>query len=450
MPLGIQLAPLLQQMRQFVTISYRRDHGIMAVSGKSQRTRWPKMVRELKKAGYQVITPMGHQTKPRGSKLRYVSTPRHFGIRMSAKEYTNGMASQSQISPRQVDQEKLNALLGQAVQDMGAALHAALIVIGDKLGLYRAMADGKPVTPAELAASTGTAERYVREWLNANAAGNYVQYHPESGAYSLSPEQAFALALDNTPIHLPGFYHMLASCMKDEEKLTEVFRTGKGFGWHEHEKGLFEGCERFFRPGYLANLTSSWIPALDGVQQRLQRGAKVADVGCGHGASTILMAQAFPASRFFGFDYHPASIEQARRRAEAAGVADRVSFEVAPAKSFPGNSYDFVAFFDCLHDMGDPTGASKHVRSALATDGTWMIVEPFAHDNVAANLNPIGRIYYSASAMICVPASLSQEVGLGLGAQAGEARLRKVVMDGGFTSFRRATETPFNLVFEAR
>jgi 2-polyprenyl-3-methyl-5-hydroxy-6-metoxy-1,4-benzoquinol methylase len=360
------------------------------------------------------------------------------------------MPSRPQASTRPIDQDKLNALLGQAVQDMGASLHAALILIGDKLGLYRAMADGEPITPAELATRTGTAERYVREWLNANAAGNYVQYHAETGSYSLSPEQAFALALDNTPIHLPGFYHMLASCMKDEEKLTEVFRTGKGFGWHEHEKGLFEGCERFFRPGYLANLTTSWIPALDGVDEKLRAGAKVADVGCGHGASTILMAQAYPGSRFFGFDYHQASIEQARRKAAAAGVADRVTFEVAAAKAYPGTGYDFVAFFDCLHDMGDPAGAAAHVRASLAPDGTWMVVEPFANDNVSANLNPVGRIYYSASAMICVPASLSQEVALGLGAQAGEARLREVITAGGFTRFRRASETPFNLVFEAR
>jgi 2-polyprenyl-3-methyl-5-hydroxy-6-metoxy-1,4-benzoquinol methylase len=358
------------------------------------------------------------------------------------------MATQTQARP--IDGERLNALLSQAVQDMGAALHAALIVIGDRLGLYRAMADGKPVTPAELAARTGTAERYVREWLNANCAGNYLQYDPESGTYSMSPEQAFALALDDTPVHLPGFYHMLASCMKDEEKLTETFRTGKGFGWHEHEKGLFEGCERFFRPSYIANLTMSWIPALGGVEDKLRAGARVADVGCGHGASTILMAKAYPNSRFVGFDYHPASIEQARKRAEAAGVADRVSFEVAPAKSFPGSNYDFVAFFDCLHDMGDPEGAARHVRQALAPDGTWMIVEPFASDDLTANFNPVGRIYYSASTVICVPASLSQEVGLGLGAQAGEAKLGEVVRAGGFTRFRRATETPFNMVFEAR
>jgi SAM-dependent methyltransferase len=358
------------------------------------------------------------------------------------------MATQTQSRP--LDENKLNALLGQAVQDMGACMHGALVLIGDKLGLYRAMADGEPVTPAELAARTGTAERYIREWLNANAAGNYVQYHAESGTYSLSAEQAFALAQDNTPIHLPGFYHMMASVIKDEEKLTEVFRTGQGFGWHQHEKGLFEGCERFFRPGYLANLTTNWIPALEGVEAKLKAGAKVADIGCGHGASTILMAQAYPKSRFFGFDYHPASIEAARKRAEAAGVADRITFEVAPAKSFPGTGYDLVAFFDCLHDMGDPAGAAAHVRSVLAPEGTWMVVEPMAGDDVSANLNPVGRIYYSASALVCVPASLSQEVALGLGAQAGEARLRDVITSGGFTRFRRASETPFNMVFEAR
>ncbi len=358
------------------------------------------------------------------------------------------MATQTQ--PRPIDEQKLNALLGRAVQDMGAALHAALIVIGDKLGLYRAMADGDPVTPAELASRTGTAERYVREWLNANAAGAYVEYHADNGTYSMTAEQAFALALNDTPVHLPGFYHMLASCMKDEEKLTEVFRTGRGFGWHEHEKGLFEGCERFFRPNYLASLTTDWIPALDGVEAKLRAGAHVADIGCGHGASTILMAKAFPASRFSGFDYHEASIIRARERAEAAGVGDRATFEVAPAKEFPGKNYDLVAFFDCLHDMGDPAGAARHVLKALAPDGTWMVVEPFANDDVAANLNPVGRIYYSASAMICVPASRSQEVGLGLGAQAGEAKIRQVVTEGGFTRFRRAAETPFNMVFEAR
>ncbi|MBV8706868.1 MAG: methyltransferase domain-containing protein [Acidobacteriaceae bacterium] len=351
---------------------------------------------------------------------------------------------------RPVDGEKLNGLLAQAVNDMGAALHAVLIVIGDRLGLYRAMADGNPLTPAELASRTGTAERYIREWLNASAASHYVEYDSSSGTYFMTPEQAFALALDNTPVHLPGFYHLVASCMKDTDKLIATFRTGKGLGWHEHEKSLFEGTERFFRPSYLANLTKSWIPALDGVDEKLRKGAKVADVGCGHGASTLLMAEEYPASQFFGFDYHEPSILRAREQAEAAGLSQRVSFEVASAKNYPGSSYDLVAFFDCLHDMGDPVGAATYVRQSLAPDGTWMIVEPFAGDNVAANLNPVGRIYYSASAVICVPASLSQEVGLGLGAQAGEKRMSEVVKAGGFSRFRRASETPFNLVFEAR
>ena len=358
------------------------------------------------------------------------------------------MATQAQSRP--IDGEKLNSLLGQAVQDMGAAIHAPLIVIGDKLGLYRAMADGKPVTPAELAQRTGTHERYIREWLNANAASKYIDYHADSGTYSMTPEQAFILGMDDTPVHLPGFFHMVASLMKDEDKLVETFRSGKGFGWHEHEKGLFEGCERFFRPNYIANLTSNWIPALEGVEEKLRAGAQVADVGCGHGASTILMAKAYPASHFTGFDYHPASIERAQKQAKKEGVADRVKFEVAPAKEFPGKDYDFVAFFDCLHDMGDPEGAARHVRQSLAPHGTWMIVEPFAGDDVATNLNPVGRIYYSASSIVCVPASLSQEVGLGLVAQAGEMKIRQVVTAGGFSHFRRASETPFNLVFEAR
>jgi SAM-dependent methyltransferase len=352
--------------------------------------------------------------------------------------------------PRTIDLDKLNALLEQAVQDMGAAMHAPLIVIGDKLGLYRAMGDGTPVTPAQLAERTGTAERYIREWLNANAAGHYVEYDAATGTYFMTPEQALALALDDTPVHLPGFYHMLASLMKDEEKLTQIYRTGEGMGWHEHEKGLFEGCERFFRPTYLANLVSSWIPSLEGVEAKLKAGARVADIGCGHGASTLLMAKAYPKSQFVGFDYHAPSIETARKKALEADVGDQVTFQVAPSKGFPGTNYDLVAFFDCLHDMGDPAGAARHVRKSLAPGGTWMIVEPFAHDEITANLNPVGRIMYSASASVCVPCSLSQEVALGLGAQAGPANIEKVVRSGGFTHFHKATETPFNMVFEAR
>jgi SAM-dependent methyltransferase len=333
---------------------------------------------------------------------------------------------------------------------MGAALQAPLILIGDKLGFYRAMADGVPVTPAELAKRTGTNERYVREWLNGNAAGQLVEYDAAKGTYSMTPEQAMAMATDDSPVHLPGFYHLVAAVIKDEEKLTEIYRTGKGMGWHEHEKGLFEGTERFFRPTYLANLVTSWIPALEGVEAKLKAGARVADIGCGLGASTMLMAKSYPASRFFGFDYHAESIDMARAKAEKAGVADKVTFEVASAKEFPGSDYDLVCFFDCLHDMGDPVGAARHVRESLTQAGTWMIVEPFANDDMAANHNPIGRIFYSASATLCVPCSLSQEVGLGLGAQAGPAKIEKVVRDGGFTQFRKATETPFNMVLEAR
>src|SRR5277367_4564504 len=360
------------------------------------------------------------------------------------------MATTQVKTQREINPDALNALIGRAVQDMGAALQAPLILIGDRLGLYRAMGDGKPMSAKALAKKTGTTERYIREWLNANAAGQLVQYDAEKDEFYMTPEQAMVMAQDDSPVHLPGFYHMLASVVKDEEKLTKIYKTGKGMGWHEHEKGLFEGVERFFRPTYLANLVSNWIPALDGVEAKLKAGARVADIGCGHGASTLLMAKAYPKSKFFGFDYHAPSIETARKKASEAGVSNRVSFQVAGSKMFPGAGYDLVAFFDCLHDMGDPAGAARHVRESLAPGGTWMIVEPFAHDEIAANLNPIGRIMYSASASICVPCSLSQEVALGLGAQAGPANIEKVVRSGGFTRFHKATETPFNMVFEAR
>ena len=346
-----------------------------------------------------------------------------------------------------VDESKLHTFLTQVVGDMGAATHAALVVIGDKLGLYRAMADNGPMTSADLAERTGTAERYVREWLNANAAGGYVTYDAASQKYTLPAEQAYAI----TMMDLPGAFHIISSCFKDEPKITQAFRTGEGVGWHEHDANLFFGTERFFRPNYAANLMSAWIPALDGVEAKLKAGASVADVGCGHGASTMLMARAFPKSKFCGFDYHSGSIEYARHVAGRDGLLDQITFEVASSKSYPTNGgYDFVTFFDCLHDMGDPVGAAKHVRSTLKPDGTWMIVEPFAHDLPEQNHNPLGRMYYAVSTMICTPASLAQEVGTGLGAQAGEQRLRKVVTDGGFTRFRRAAETPFNLVFEAR
>ncbi len=348
-----------------------------------------------------------------------------------------------------VDTAKLNDFLGKAVGDLGAALHAALVVIGDRTGLYRALAEGGPMSSEELARRTECHERYVREWLCAQAAGGYVTYDAEHKQWSMTEEQAFALAAVDGP-DLAGAFQLVAALVRDEPKIREVFRSGKGVPWGDHDACLFEGTERFFRPGYAMNLVSNWLPALEGVSDKLTRGAKVADVGCGHGASTILMAQAFPKSKFTGYDSHAASIEKARAAAKRSGVGDRVHFEVATAKSFPGKDHDLVAVFDCLHDMGDPVGAAKHVLESLKPDGTWMVVEPFAHDHVENNLNPIGRMYYCASTLVCTPASLSQEVGLGLGAQAGESRLGQVAKQGGFKRFRRATETPFNLVFEVR
>jgi SAM-dependent methyltransferase len=352
--------------------------------------------------------------------------------------------------PRQIDEDKLMQFVFRAVDEVGATLGAALVVMGDRLGLYRALADGTQVTPAELADRAGIAERYAREWLNGQAAGGYVEYDPDSGRYSLPPEQAVALTDESSPAYLPGFFELAVGSVLDSPNITEVAKNGAGFGWGEHHHHVLEGCERFFRPGYAANLCASWIPALHDVEQKLRRGARVADVGCGHGASTILMAEAYPRSRFTGFDYHEASVAAARRRAEAAGLGDRVTFEVAPADAYPGSGYDLVTTFDCLHDMGDPVGAARHVRSTLDGDGTWLIVEPFANDRAEDNLTPVGRIYYAASTLLCTPASLSQEVGLALGAQAGESRLRDVVTAGGLTRFRRAAETPFNLILEAR
>lgn len=347
------------------------------------------------------------------------------------------------------NQEKLDALLGKMVGDLGAITTGAAVLLGDRLGLFSAMSEGGRMTAAQLAAKTGTQERLVREWLSAQAAAGYVEYDEPSDSFYLSPEQEQVFVNEDSPAFMAGAFEVVSTLWLDEEKVRQAFRSGKGLGWHDHSACLFRGTERFFRPGYNANLIESWLPALEGVVATLEQGADVADVGCGHGASTVLMAKAFPNSRFVGFDYHGPSIERARAAAKEAGVAGNTRFEVAAAKDFPG-TYDLVAFFDCLHDMGDPAGAAKHVRQALKPDGTWMIVEPFAHDQLSANLNPVGRIYYAASTFICTPASLSQEVGLGLGAQAGEARLRKVVTSGGFTRFRRATETPFNMVLEAR
>ena len=354
------------------------------------------------------------------------------------------------MTTQAIDEAKIEQFVGQALGELGATLNAALVVIGDRLGLYRAMSDSNPVSAAELAERTDTNERSVREWLNAQAAGGYVTYDPESSRYRLPPEHAIVLADEDSPAFMPGAFELMAAAVRDEPQITESFRHGAGVGWHEHSHGVFEGCERFFRPGYRANLVQSWIPALDGVEAKLREGALVADVGCGHGASTLIMAEAYPESTFVGFDYHHSSIEQATRRARSAGVADRVRFEVASAHDFPGTGYDLVATFDCLHDMGDPVSAARHVLETLAGDGTWLIVEPFAGDRIEDNLNPVGRIYYAASTLLCTPASLSQDVGLALGAQAGEARLRDVVTAGGLTRFRRAAETPFNLVLEAR
>jgi SAM-dependent methyltransferase len=349
-----------------------------------------------------------------------------------------------------VDEERLHALAGQMVGDMGAALSAVLVRIGDRLGLYRSMVGAGSLTSDQLADRTACAERYVREWLNNQAAGGYVDYDPATGTYELSDEQAMLLAEEDSPLFLQGGFDFLEAAYSAEPKILDAFRTGRGVGWHEHHPCLFPAVARFFRSGYRANLLSSWLPALDDVVQKLEAGASVADVGCGHATTTIMMAMAFPNSTFVGFDYHDGSIAAARKAAAEAGVAERCSFEVASAKDYPGTDYDLVCVFDALHDMGDPVGAATHIRRSIADDGTWLLVEPYAGDQVEDNLNPVGRTFYASSTLVCTPASLAQDVGLALGAQAGEARIREVVDAGGFTRFRRATETPFNLVFEAR
>ena len=348
-----------------------------------------------------------------------------------------------------IDEVRLGAFMGQFVADLGAVMHAATIVVGDQLGLYKKLAEA-PGTAESLARRTETDPRYLREWLSAQAASGYVQYDPKTESFSMSEEQAFALAQEGSPAFVPGAFQIAVAQFKAIPKMAKAMQTGLGVGWHEHDVSLFHGTERFFRPGYAANLVSSWIPALDGMQARLERGARVADVGCGHGASTIIMAQAYPKSSFTGFDFHAPSVEQARAAAARAHVQDRVSFEVATAKDFAGDGYDLVTVFDCLHDMGDPVGASAHVKRCLRDDGVWMIVEPFANDRLEDNLNPVGRIFYSVSTFICTPASRAQEVGACLGAQAGEERIRGVVTQGGFKHFRRAVQTPFNLIYEAR
>ena len=349
-----------------------------------------------------------------------------------------------------VNQDKLNQLIGKFATELGASVQGPAVLIGEQLGLYKALSAHGPLTSAELAKKTDTAERYVREWLAGQAAGGYVNYDASTGKYMMTPEQAFTLANEDSPVYIPGAFYLVSSIYKDRGKLAEIFRTGKGMGWHEHHNDLFIGTHKFFRPGYLANLVSSWLPSLEGVIAKLEKGAVVADVGCGYGSSTIIMAKAFPKSKFFGYDYHLESIEWARNVAVTEGVAGNTTFEAALAKEYPRNEFDLVTFFDCLHDMGDPVGAATHVHQSLKPDGTWMIVEPYSNERVEENLNPVGRIFYNASSMICVPCSLAQEVGMAVGAQAGDSKIQQIASQGGFQRFRRATLTPFNRIFEAR
>ena len=349
-----------------------------------------------------------------------------------------------------IDENKLNKIIGKVIEDIGATFHAPLVLIGEKLGLFKAMAGAGLLTAGELAGRTGTAERYVAEWLPAMAAGGYVEYEPESGRYFLTPEQVVAFADENSPAYMPGAFQAATAAIRSEARIAEAFRTGQGVGWHEHDPELYLGAERFYKPNYVSNLVSSWLPALAGVDQKLKQGARVADVGCGYGVSTILMAKAFPDSRFFGFDYHEHSIQRARERAEEAGVSGQVNFEAFSARDMPGNNYDLITMFDCLHDMGDPVGVARHMRKSISDDGTWMIVEPLAGDRVEDNFNPVGRLFYCASVLLCTAGAIAQEGQMVLGGQAGEARIREVVTAGEFTRFRRAVQTPINLVFEAR
>jgi 2-polyprenyl-3-methyl-5-hydroxy-6-metoxy-1,4-benzoquinol methylase len=354
------------------------------------------------------------------------------------------------MATQTIDDTKVEAFLEQILTEAGAAMNAALVRIGDALGLYRAMGDAQPVTASALAQRTATHERYVREWLNAQAAGGFVAYDPATDRYTLPAEHSIVLADEDSPFAQAGLFQAITASIRAEDRMIDAFRTGDGLGWHEHHHGLFHGVERLFAPAYRTSLIAEWIPALDGVDEKLRTGARVADVGCGHGISTILLAEAYPNSRFEGFDVHAESIAVARERAEAAGVADRVSFEIATADGFPGRDYDLVAVFDALHDMGDPDGAARHIRSTLAPDGTWMIVEPSAGDRVEDNFNPLGRLRYGFSTLVCTPGSLSQDGRAGLGTLAGGARLSEVVLGAGFGSVRLAAETPFNIVLEAR
>lgn len=349
-----------------------------------------------------------------------------------------------------IDETRMNDLFDRAVTDFGAAWHTGLLVIGDRLGLYQALADNGPTSSEGLAAATGTHERYVREWLHTQAAGGYVSYEPQGGLFYLSQEQIALVVDDDSPYNLVGAFVNALSGLQSWQRVEAAFREGGGLGWGDHHEGLFHGTERVFRPGYKVHLADSWIPALDGVEETLRRGGAVADVGCGFGAATIVMAESYPRSTFVGYDFHPASVEAATRRAEAAGVADRVRFEVADAQTFDGCDYDLVTTFDCLHDMGDPVGAAARIRRALADDGCWLIVEPFAGDRLEDNLHPLGRAFYGVSTMVCTPCAMDQEGDRALGSQAGEESLRQVAEEGGFTRFRLAAQTPFNLVLEAR
>jgi SAM-dependent methyltransferase len=348
-----------------------------------------------------------------------------------------------------VDDTRMNEFLRRFVDDLGATMAAGNVVIGHRLGLYRGLARG-PATATDLAERTGTVPRYVEEWLRGQAAGGYVEYDPASGVYSMTEEQAYALTNPDGGLCAPGAFQLALGALRAEPRITRAFRSGDGLGWNEQDEDVFVGTEQFFRPGYEAHLVPEWIPALDGVDEKLRAGATVADVGCGLGASSILIAREYPAAHVHAFDSHDRSIALARERATEAGVSDRAVFDVATAQDFPGSGYDLIATFDCLHDMGDPAGAARHILDALAPDGTWLIVEPAAGDTVADNLNPIGRVYYSFSTFLCVPNALSQPGGYSLGAQAGEAAILQVAAEAGFSRFRRASETPFNLVFEAR
>jgi SAM-dependent methyltransferase len=348
-----------------------------------------------------------------------------------------------------IDEEQVAELLGRFVNDLGATISAGNVLIGDKLGLYQTLAEAGPLTPSELAEYTSTAERYVREWLPGQAAGGFISYDAETGRYSMTEAQALAFA-DPAGLVLPRAFQLAVACLSHESMILDAFGTGGGVAWGEHHPDVFTGCERFYRPGYAANLVSSWIPALDGVQAKLEAGAQVADVGCGHGASTLIMAHAYPNSTFVGFDYHQPSVQHAQQVAANAGLAERCHFEVATASAYQGAGSDLVTVFDVLHDMGDPVGAAAHIRQSLAPDGTFLLVEPYAGDRLGDNCNPVGRAFYAASTLLCVPQALSEEVGLALGAQAGEQRLREVVAAAGFGHFLRVAQTPFNLVYEAR